>query len=486
MSNSKLVNYTKLSPHYTKMTNKVNKKITIHHMAGNLTVERCGEVFSGTREASSNYGIGTDGRVGLYVEEENRAWTSSNADNDNQAITIEVANDIIGGDWHVSDIALNKLIELCVDICKRNNIDRLNYTGDAKGNLTMHKYFAATTCPGPYLESKFPYITEEVNKRLVNKEVKAKTCINMTEEEIWNYLLGSGLSEAGVAGLMGNLYSESGLKANNLQNSGNKRLGLTDEQYTEKVDSGEYTKEQFIRDKIGYGLAQHTYWSRKQALYEFISSKGASIGCTKTQLDFIVQELKGYKTVYEVLKSAKSVKEASDIVLTQYEKPADQSDQVKIKRATFGENIFNKYNKKEHIDKEVNTEIRVGDIVKLKEGAKQYNGNAIRQDYIDKEYTVKEIKGTRAVLTINNSVIYAVNINNLRAIDNKVGTPVFKDYKVKILVDDLNIRKGPGIEHSIVGVIKDKGVYTIIEESGNWLRLKSKAGWIYSGYTKKL
>ena len=167
MSNSPLVNYTKISPNSTNPRRDKIKKITIHHMAGNLSVETCGNIFaSASRKASSNYGIGTDGRVGMYVEEKNRAWTSSSAANDHQAVTIEVANDQIGGDWHVSDTALNKLIELCVDICKRNGIEKLNFTGDKNGNLTMHKYFAATSCPGPYLSSKFPYIADEVNKRL--------------------------------------------------------------------------------------------------------------------------------------------------------------------------------------------------------------------------------------------------------------------------------------------------------------------------------
>lgn len=165
MSNSSLVNYTKISPHRNSPRNDAIRKITIHHMAGNLSVETCGNVFQ-SRKASSNYGIGTDGRVGMYVEEKDRSWASSSAENDNQAVTIEVANDQIGGQWHVSDTALAKLIELCVDICKRNGISKLNFTGNANGNLTMHKYFAATACPGPYLESKFPYIAEEVNKRL--------------------------------------------------------------------------------------------------------------------------------------------------------------------------------------------------------------------------------------------------------------------------------------------------------------------------------
>lgn len=166
MSNSSLVNYTKLSPNYSERGSRI-KKITIHHMAGNLTVETCGNVFAPkSAQASSNYGIGTDGRVGLYVDESNRPWTSSSCDNDSQAVTIEVANDEIGGNWHVSDKALNKLIQLCTDICRRNGIARLNFTGDKNGNLTMHKMFIATNCPGPYLESKYSFIANEVNKVL--------------------------------------------------------------------------------------------------------------------------------------------------------------------------------------------------------------------------------------------------------------------------------------------------------------------------------
>lgn len=176
MSNSPLVNYTKISPNSSNPRKDKIKKITIHHVAGNLTVETIGNVFApASRKASSNYGVDNRGRVGMYVEEKNRAWTSSSADNDNQAVTIEVANESGAPEWKVSDIALNKTIELCVDICKRNGIKQLNFTGDKTGNLTMHKWFANTNCPGPYLESKFPYIAAEVNKRLNGVEEKPAT-----------------------------------------------------------------------------------------------------------------------------------------------------------------------------------------------------------------------------------------------------------------------------------------------------------------------
>ena len=166
MSNSSLVDYVKISPNKQVMTNKVIKKITIHHMAGNLSVETCGSVFQKKGGVSTNYGIGSDGRVGLYVDEKDRSFASANRENDAQAVTMEVANDVVGGNWHVSDKALAKTIELCADICKRNGIDKLIWTGDKTGNLTVHRFFIATACPGEYLMSKMQYIADEVNKLL--------------------------------------------------------------------------------------------------------------------------------------------------------------------------------------------------------------------------------------------------------------------------------------------------------------------------------
>ena len=166
MSNSSLVTYTRLSPNMNAPRNQPISKITIHHMAGNYMLEQLGESFSkSSREASANYGIDSNGNVALYVDEANRSWASASPWNDNRAVTIEVANDEIGGDWHVSDAAFNKLIELCVDICQRNNF-RLSFDGTKNGSLTMHKMFAATACPGAYLEGRFPEIVELVNSRL--------------------------------------------------------------------------------------------------------------------------------------------------------------------------------------------------------------------------------------------------------------------------------------------------------------------------------
>lgn len=162
------------------------------------------------------------------------------------------------------------------------------------------------------------------------------------EERIWNYLIGKGVSKHGAAGLMGNLYAESGFKPNNLQNSYEKKLGYTDDSYTTAVDSGTYSN--FVHDSAGYGLAQWTYWSRKQNMLEFARAAGKSIGDLEMQLDFLFKELnEGYKSVLAALKAATTVKAASDSVLLNYERPADQSEAVKTKRAGYGQTYYDRF-----------------------------------------------------------------------------------------------------------------------------------------------
>ena len=164
MSNSPLVSYVALSPNHSGYRNHDICKITPHYVGGNCTVETLGEVFMPTsRRASSNYGIGSDGRVGMYVEEHNRAWTSGSSWNDNRAVTIEVAN---YGNGSVSDAAWATLVELCADICLRNGIEDCSYTGGTDGVLTMHQWYQSTDCPGPWLTQQFERLSQEVNALL--------------------------------------------------------------------------------------------------------------------------------------------------------------------------------------------------------------------------------------------------------------------------------------------------------------------------------
>lgn len=164
----------------------------------------------------------------------------------------------------------------------------------------------------------------------------------MNELVIHDYLIAKGLNEYGVAGLMGNLFAESGLNPRNLQNSYEKSLAMNDNAYVAAVDNGTYTN--FVHDKAGFGLAQWTYWSRKQNLLNFARATGKSIGDLIMQLDFLWKELsESYPGVVAVLKSATSVLEASNAVLLNYERPANQSDGVQTKRAEYGQRYYDQF-----------------------------------------------------------------------------------------------------------------------------------------------
>lgn len=278
------------------------------------------------------------------------------------------------------------------------------------------------------------------------------------EEKIWNYLKSKGLNDYGISGLMGNLYAESALIPTNLQNSYEKKLGFTDTTYTNAVDNGTYNN--FVKDSAGYGLAQWTYWSRKQNLLNFAKSKKTSIGNLEMQLDFLYKELsEGYKTILNVLKTAKSIREASDVVLLQYERPADQSEAVQIKRANYGEIYYKKYATTKLSTEEIAREVisgkwgngidrkvkleaagynysqvqtRVDELMKnsssnttttetIKKGDKvkvinaiTYTGSPFRLFY--KEYDVIEVNKDRVVIGIGKTVTAAINIKNIKKI----------------------------------------------------------------------
>lgn len=173
MSNSSLASVIMISPNRTNNRNHVIDTITIHCVVGQCTAKRIGEVFANSSaKASSNYGVGTDGSIGLYVEEKDRSWCTSSSSNDNRAITIEVASDTVHP-YAVNNTAYNALINLVADICKRNNIKKLLWQGNKnligqidKQNMTAHRWFANKACPGDYLYTRFGDIANKVNTKL--------------------------------------------------------------------------------------------------------------------------------------------------------------------------------------------------------------------------------------------------------------------------------------------------------------------------------
>lgn len=179
MSNSPLVDYTNISPNKTSPRKHKIDTITIHCVVGQCSVEALGDVFAPkARRASSNYGIGKDGRIGMYVEEKDRSWCSSNSANDNRAITIECASDKTHP-YSINDEVYNSLIKLLVDICKRNDIKELKWKADKslvgqpdKQNMTVHSWFANKDCPGEYIYNRLGQIASETNEKLNGKTSK--------------------------------------------------------------------------------------------------------------------------------------------------------------------------------------------------------------------------------------------------------------------------------------------------------------------------
>lgn len=163
------------------------------------------------------------------------------------------------------------------------------------------------------------------------------------EKQIWDFLKAEGFNDFGVAGLMGNLLAESGLRPNNMEDQYQSKLGYNDESYTRAVDNGTYTN--FIKDAVGYGLAQWTYWTRKQNLLNFARQNNKSIGDLNMQLCFLVKELKEMYTnsVYNVLRKATSVLEASNAVLLNFERPANMGASVQATRARYGQTYYDRY-----------------------------------------------------------------------------------------------------------------------------------------------
>lgn len=259
---------------------------------------------------------------------------------------------------------------------------------------------------------------------------------------------------------------ENGLEQ--LQNAYNNKLGKTDAEYTAAVDNGSYGN--FVKDSAGYGLAQWTYWSRKQALLNHAKQAGVSIADLNMQLGFLWEELQGYTAVMDTLKKAGSVRAASDAVLTGYEKPADQSETAKKKRAEYGEGYYKKY--------------AAGN------GTKYYRVRKSWTDAASQLGAFTSLENAKSACKAG----YTVYDDNGKAVYTAAGQQASAGVPFSVQVDilDLNIRTGAGTNYAKTGETTGKGVFTIVEvkagqgASAGWGRLKSGAGWISLDYATRL
>ena len=326
MSNSSLVKFTKISPNRTSPRNHAIDTITIHCVVGQCSVETLGNVFAPTsRQASSNYGVGVDGRIGMYVEEKDRSWCSSNAANDNRAITIEVASDTTHP-YAVNDKAYAALLDLVTDICRRNGIKKLVWSTNKNErvnhlngcNMTVHRDYANKSCPGDYLYERHGAIAAEVNKRLGASAAEQETPSSGTDT----------------------LY---------------------------KVQTGAFKQK-----------------SNAQALEKKLKTAG---------LDTYVVNTGGY---YKVQVGAFSKKANAEAMLAKL-KAAGYSDAF-ITTGSGGTAAAS---------------VKVGSKVRLKQGAKTYDGKSLASFVYNRDHVVKEISGDRAVITYGGVVVAAVKLSDL-------------------------------------------------------------------------
>lgn len=327
------------------------KYIVIHYVGAISSAKANAEYFAAqNRNASAHYFVGHNGEIYQIVEDKDIAWHCGatnykhkecrNANSIGIELCCKTTGDPTKADanWYFEDATINSAVELTKELMRKYSIPA--------ENVIRHYDVTGKMCPAPFVYNNKKWTWDVFKNRLEDETVKAQNVssnANTTENTIWSLLINAGYTKIAAAALMGNWDAESELKPNNLQNTFEKRIGKNDQQYSDAVSNGSYTKEQFIKDSAGYGLAQWTYHTRKKAMYEFIiEQKKKRIDDLTEQVNFALCELKtSYKTLVTKLNNAKTVKEASDLVLTQYEKPADQSESVKQKRAFLSQSYYN-------------------------------------------------------------------------------------------------------------------------------------------------
>lgn len=493
-TNSKLVAYTKLSPNHSGQRTHSIDRITPHCVVGQCTAEGLGDWFARTStQASSNYGIDRDSRVGLYVEEKNRSWCSSSNANDQRAVTIECASDTTEP-YAFRDVVYKKLITLCVDICKRNGKNKLIWLGDKDKTLnytpksgemilTVHRWFANKSCPGNWMYARMGDLAAKVTAQLGGGTggSDGSTSAQGTQASAF-----AGKSEADVVKSVGALFTadqkksgilasvsmaqfilESGYGKSELAQNANNVFGM------KKSLSGNtwggsswdgksvYTKKTKEQNKDGSYVTITAEFRKYKCVEDSISDHSAYLNGAKNGSKLRYAGLKGctdYKKAAQIIKdggyatSLTYVQNLCSIIerwkLTQYDaKPGDTTAQWYRVRKTWADS-------------------------KSQKGAFKVLANAKKCADENPGYSVFDGNG--------------VNIYT-----GKIPSPAVP-FLVKVSISDLNIRKGPGTDYSKTGRYTGKGVFTIMEvksgkgSAAGWGRLKSGAGWIALDYASRI
>ena len=486
-TNSSLVSYTKLSPNHSGQRTHSIDRITPHCVVGQCSVETLGSIFLPTsRQASCNYGIGVDGRVGMYVEEKNRSWCSSSSSNDQRAVTIECASDTTEP-YAFKDVVYQKLITLCVDICKRNGKKKLLWFGDKDKTLsyepksdemvlTVHRWFANKSCPGNWMYARMGDLAEKVTAALGGgaSGTDGSGSAQGTQASAF-----SGLSEADVVKSVGALFTADQKKTGILASVSMAQFIL---------ESG-YGKSELAQNANNVfdmkcslsgntwsgstwdGKSKYTKQTKEQnadGSYETVTADFRKYPCVEDSITdhsaYLIGAKNGNKLRYDGLKGCTDYKKAVQII-----KDGGYATSL---------TIIERWNLTQYDVKESGTAIAWYRVRKTWADSKSQKGafkildNAKKCADANPGYSVFDVNG--------------VNIYTPKTTTAEV------PFLVKVSISDLNIRKGPGTDYDRTGKFTGIGVFTIVEvksgkgSTAGWGRLKSGAGWISLDYAAKI
>lgn len=519
MSNSPLVSYTKISPNKTSPRNHKIDTITIHCVVGQLSVESLGAGFTAeSRQASSNYGVGTDGRIGMYVEEKDRSWCSSNRANDHRAITIEVASDS-KYPYAVNDKAYAGLIDLLVDICQRNGIEKLLWQNDKsligqvdKQNMTLHRWFANTECPGEYLYSKHEQIAAEVNARLVNGGTASDTEKAEETDETKNYTKIVGKTVATADQMITRLKSanpdvpQSVIDMIPYYISEGEAEGIRgDIAFAQScIETGN-----FAFPNCNVTLDQNNFCGMGVITDD---AKGNSFDTPQLGIRAQIQHLKAYASTEDLVNECvdprfKYVTRASAEYVEWLGIQENPQGKGWASGKNYGTNILRVLN--EILSVEVENDANASETTEnTKSEASDSTNTPSESSKVP--YTVHVGISNLAIWkgpgvsygktgSVTKKGIFTIveeqnDFGKLKSgagwiplslANPKTESDEFKSYLVKVTSAALNVRSGPGMSYGINMCIRDKGIYTIVAESDGWGKLKSGAGWINLNYTTR-
>ena len=518
MSNSSLVCYTLLSPNHSGARTHAIDRITPHCVVGQLSCESiCGCFTSPTRQASCNYGIGKDGRISMSVEEKNRSWCSSSNSNDQRAVTIECASGK-AEPYEMNDAVYDSLVDLCVDICKRNGKTRLLWFGD-KGTtlnyepaphemvLTVHRWFANKSCPGNWLYARMGDLANAVNARLNNAEViehglQASSLANLTSEQVIEKV-GAYFTEdnkkTGVLACisMAQFILESGYGKSELAKNANNCFGmkrnLSGNSWAGSVwDAVSHYTQQTNEEEDGQVITITADFRKYACIEDSIEDHSAYLLNARNGSAYRYAGLKNetdYKKAAQIIKdggyatSSTYVQRLCDIIekydLTRFNATTSAGTSAGG-TTTQGTNTLPAVPFCVHV---LIDDLNIRDVASMKSNVTGHTGKGT--------FTIVEVRDGWGKLKSGAGWIWLKNPTYCTVLNTVYNAVEFKPYAVRVDCDDLNIRKGPGTNYGKTGKHTGKGIFTIVEEKSGtgsdsgWGRLKSGAGWISLDYAVK-